>query len=122
MLPAKPMVADDSAHGAVEKLRAGKFANGDEEKALEIQAEALTVGKGLNGTGKVPLSVGFAKGKSRKQTSQHPDASERVTRHRSELSTRLDFTCRVLVAGGLSYLSRCHRDRLPDSPPSPSAQ
>jgi len=69
MLPAKPMVADDSAHGAVEKLRAGKFANGDEEKALEIQAEALTVGKGLNGTVKVPLSVGFAKGKSRKQTS-----------------------------------------------------
>ncbi len=26
---------------------------------------------------------------------------------------RLDFICRVLVAGGLS---RCHRDRLPDSP------
>lgn len=56
------MVADDSAHGGAEKLRAGKFADGDEEKALEIQAEALTVGRGLNGTGKVPLSVGFAKG------------------------------------------------------------
>lgn len=77
MLPAKPMIADDSAHGAVEKLSAGKFANGDEEKALEIQAEALTVGKGLNGTGKVPLSVGFAKGN--KQRSQHSDAFESVT-------------------------------------------
>ncbi len=114
------MVADDSAHGGAEKLRAGKFADGDEEKALEIQAEALTVGKGLNGTGKVPLSVGFAKGN--KQTPQHSDACESVTSHYSELSMRLDFTCRVLVAGGLSYLSRCHRDRLPDSPPSPSAQ
>ena len=60
MLPAKPI--DDSAHGAAAALNAGKFANGDEEKALEIQAEALTVGLGLNGTGKVPLSVGFARG------------------------------------------------------------
>ncbi len=62
MLPAKPVIPDDSAHNAANALQSGKFANGDEEKALEIQAEALTVGKGLNGTGKVPLSVGFAQG------------------------------------------------------------
>lgn len=62
MLPAKPIIADDSAHNAASKLENGKFANGDEEKALEVQAEALTVGAGLNGKGTVPMSVGFAKG------------------------------------------------------------
>lgn len=62
MLPAKPIIADDSAHNAASRLETGKFANGDEEKALEVQAEALTVGAGLNGKGTVPMSVGFAKG------------------------------------------------------------